>query len=442
VLVAAAVVLAGLTTSPAAAQTIICTGVSVQDVAKCDPGWAANMHFMHWRMYSGHNCTNYVAYRLKRDGVPMPPYRLGNADTWAPNAKRNGVRVDSQPAVGAVGAWPGRRHIVYVDEVGPNYLIISEDNWPGYYPKGMYRKLKVLKGERGYPTQFIHFKGANTINGPLPSVTGTPTVGSTLSATTGTWSPSDVTLKYQWLRDGVIITGATKTSYTLTTADVGHAITIAVTGSKSGFTSRTASSAPTALVKPGKPTPTPEPTNTPGTVQSTTPTVTGEARRGRILTGDPGKWGPTGVALTYEWLRGEVVVASGTTSYTVRNTDLGHQLTFKVTGAKKSLTTVSKTSAPTATVRATSTLVLETETAPGKAVIGVIVSVSNAPTPTGFASVHEGTKRLKRNDLALGRPGRATLRLTLPKGTHTLTVSYGGSDLHAPGSKTITVKVP
>ena len=97
---------------------------------------------------------------------------------------------------------------------------------------------------------------------------------------------------------------------------------------------------------------------------------------------------------------------------------------------------------PTATVRATSTLVLETETAPGKAVIGVIVSVSNAPMPTGYASVHEGTKRLKRNDLALGRPGRATLRLTLPKGTHTLTVSYGGSDLHAPSSKTITVKVP
>ena len=290
---AAAVVLAGLTTSPAAAQTTICSGVSVRDVAKCDPGWAANMHFMHWRMYSGHNCTNYVAYRLKRDGVPMPTYRLGNADTWAPNAKRNGVRVDSTPAVGAVGAWPGRRHVVYVEEVGPNYLITSEDNWPGYYPKGMYRKIKVFKGERAYPTQFIHFKGKNTINGPLPSVTGTPTVGSTLTAKAGTWSPSDVTLKYQWLRDGVIITGATKTSYTLTTADVGHTITIAVTGSKSGFASRTASSAPIGPVKAGKPTPTPtpEPTNTPGAVQSSTPTVSGEAKRGRILTGDPGTLG-------------------------------------------------------------------------------------------------------------------------------------------------------
>ena len=112
----------------------------------------------------------------------------------------------------------------------------------------MYRKIKVFKGERAYPTQFIHFKGKNTINGPVPTVSGTPEVGSTLTAKAGTWSPSDVSLKYQWLRDGVIIAGATKTSYTLTSTDVGHAMTISVTGSKSGFASRTASSAPTAKV--------------------------------------------------------------------------------------------------------------------------------------------------------------------------------------------------
>jgi surface antigen len=524
VLVAATVILAGLTTSPAVAQTTICSGVSVKEVQKCDPGYAANMHFSHWRMYPGHNCTNYVAYRLKRDGVPEPSYRLGNADTWAPNAKRNGVRVDGTPEVGAVGVWPGRRHIVYIEEIGSNYLITSEDNWPGYYPKGMYRKIKVFKGERAYPTQFIHFKGKSTINGPLPSVTGTPKVGSTLNATAGMWSPSDVTLKYQWLRDGVIITGATKTSYTLTADDVGRAMTISVTGSKSGLASRTASSEPTDPVTAGgltSATPTISGTpkvgsaltaepgswgpgavtfsyqwladgaaisgaasktfmptdtqigkrisvkvtgrttgagsvtaesaktavvarrgeNPPASVRSSTPTVTGEAKRGRYLTGNPGAWGPDGVELTYEWLRGEDVVASGSTSYKVRNTDLGHQLTFRVTGAKKSFTTVSEASQPTETVRATSTLVISTETGRGTAVLSVVVSVSNAPTPTGQVTVHEGTKKLLRNDLAIGRPGRATLRLTLAKGTHTLTVSYGGSDLVAPGTKTVTVKV-
>jgi surface antigen len=437
VLVAVSVVVAGLTASPAAAQTTICSGVSVKEVQKCDPGWAANMHFMHWRMYSGHNCTNYAAYRLKRDGVPEPSYRLGNADTWAPNAKKHGVLVDAKPEVGAIGAWPGRRHVVYVEEVGSNYLITSEDNWPGYYPKGMYRKIKVFKGESAYPKQFIHFKGKSTINGPLPTVSGTPTVGSTLTAKAGSWSPSDVTLKYQWLRDGFIVAGATKTSYTLTTADVGHTMTISVTGSKSGFASRTASSAPTGPVKPGQPE-----ENTPGAVQSSIPTVSGDAKRGRTLTGDPGSWGPSGITLSYEWVRDDgVVVSTGSTTYKVRNADLGRKLTFRVTGEKKSLTTVSKSSEPTETVRATSTLTVTPETGKGTAVLDVVVSVSNAPTPTGDVTVLEGSKKLKTNDLAVGRPGRATLRLTLSKGTHTLTVSYGGGELALPASATVTVKV-
>ena len=431
-------VLTGPATGPAAAQTTICSGVSVKDVQKCDPGWAANMHFMHWRMYSGHNCTNYVAYRLKRDGVPEPSYRLGNADTWAPNAKKHGVRVDNKPEVGAVGAWPGRRHVVYVEEVGSNYLITSEDNWPGYYPKGMYRKIKVFKGERAYPTQFIHFKGKSTINGPLPEISGTATEGSTLTASAGSWSPSGVTLSYQWLRDGVIISGATKKSYTLTSKDVGHRITISVTGEKSGYKSRTASSDPTRSVRPDDD----DGGSSSKEIESSVPTVTGNAKRGRTLTGDPGDWGPSGVDLAYEWVRDDgVVVGTDSTTYKVRSVDLGHQLTFKVTGSKKSYKTVTETSKPTETVRATSTMTVTPEVGRGKAVLGVVVSVSNAPTPTGDVTVREGSKRLKTNDLAVGRPGRATLRLTLPKGTHTLTVSYAGSDLHLPATTTVKVRV-
>jgi surface antigen len=515
---------------PAAnSSVLLCSGVSNKDVAKCDPGWAANMHLMHWRMYSGHNCTNYVAYRLKRDGVPMPSYRLGNADTWAPNARRHGVLVDSRPTVGSVGAWPGRRHIVYVDEVGSNYLIISEDNWPGYYPKGMYRKLKVFKGERGYPTQFIHFKGGTggtgTINGPLPTIEGTPEVGSTLTAAAGTWTPSGVTLKYQWLRDGAIISGATSRTYRITTDDVGHELTVSVTGSKSGFASRTASSEPVGPIDGGQMTAgtptisgppqvggtltadpgtwepdgatfqyqwlangsmirgatstTYSPTKdvlgkrisvrvtgratglepvtvesaetgsvtgkgeTPRVINGSTPVVSGEVRRGRSLTADPGAWGPDGVELTFEWLRGDgVVVATDTTRYKIRTADLGQTLAFRVTGTKDSYGTLTKTSEPTAAVRATPTLLITPEPGQGSAVLGVVVSVSNAPTPTGLVRVHEGSKRLLTNDLAIGRPGRATLRLRdLARGTHTLTVSYSGSSTVAPGSETVTVKV-
>ncbi len=516
-LVAAALVVVAPTTANSA--VLLCSGVSVKDVAKCDSGWAANMHFMHWRMYSGHNCTNYVAYRLKRDGVPMPAYRLGNADTWAPNAKRNGVRVDNQPAVGAVGAWPGRRHVVYVDEVGPGWLIISEDNWPGYYPRGMYRKLKVFKGERSYPTQFIHFKGGKTINGPLPTVSGTPKVGSVLTASAGTWSPSDVTLAYQWLRDGVIVSGATSRTYTLTRDDVGHDLTIAVTGSKSGYTSRTASSEPVGPVvgdpmTPGTPTISGPPqvdgplTADPGTwtpdgvtfryqwlangatisgatretfvptkshlgkrisvkvtgtatghdpvtVESArtdavtpkaivpgTPTIAGDARTGQWLTADPGVWGPAGVELSYQWFRGDHAVSTGTTPrYKVSAADLGQRLMVTVTARKSGLPTVKRSSEPTAEAKATPTLDTKATGGRGKAVVEVIVTAPGNPVPSGKASVAEGSRHLKTLDLAIGRDGRATLRVVLPKGKHTLTVSYGGSASVAPGSETVTVKV-
>ena len=81
--------------SVAHAETTLCVGTSVKSTMKCDPGWAVNMMFMHWRMYRGHNCTNYVAYRLGLDGVPEPSYLLGNAVDWAKNAKKHGVAVDS-----------------------------------------------------------------------------------------------------------------------------------------------------------------------------------------------------------------------------------------------------------------------------------------------------------------------------------------------------------
>ncbi|MCL2652171.1 MAG: S-layer homology domain-containing protein [Propionibacteriaceae bacterium] len=65
----------------------------------------------------------------------------------------------------------------------------------------------------------------------------TAAVGTTLTASAGTWTPSPVTLAYQWLRDGVAISGATATTYKLTPDDAGHKITVRVTGSKSGYPS-------------------------------------------------------------------------------------------------------------------------------------------------------------------------------------------------------------
>lgn len=71
-------------------------------------------------------------------------------------------------------------------------------------------------------------KPANTV---LPVITGTATVGQTLTSTTGTWTgkPTPVYAR-QWKRDGVAIIGATAATYVLVEADEGAVITVTVTG--------------------------------------------------------------------------------------------------------------------------------------------------------------------------------------------------------------------
>lgn len=66
------------------------------------------------------------------------------------------------------------------------------------------------------------------------TISGTPLVTMTLTAQPGTWSPSYVRLAYQWLRDGVAIAGETGSTYTVGMADIGHRLTVSVTGSRPG----------------------------------------------------------------------------------------------------------------------------------------------------------------------------------------------------------------
>ena len=69
-----------------------------------------------------------------------------------------------------------------------------------------------------------------------PVISGTPQSGQTLTTTTGTWtSPSPSIYSYRWVRCTstatacVTIAGATASSYKLTSADVGHDVTVVVT---------------------------------------------------------------------------------------------------------------------------------------------------------------------------------------------------------------------
>ena len=86
-------------------------------------------------------------------------------------------------------------------------------------------------------------------------------------------------------------------------------------------------------------------------VTSSTPKVSGSALVGNTLTALPGAWGPGGVALAYQWIRGSSVIdgAIGST-YAVQPADVGSALKVKVTGTADGVAAVSKTSAATAVV--------------------------------------------------------------------------------------------
>jgi hypothetical protein len=62
----------------------------------------------------------------------------------------------------------------------------------------------------------------------LPQISGTLTVGSVLTASPGTWT-TNPTFTYQWMREGVPISGATNAAYTTVDADKDHALTVNVT---------------------------------------------------------------------------------------------------------------------------------------------------------------------------------------------------------------------
>lgn len=85
-------------------------------------------------------------------------------------------------------------------------------------------------------------------NSVLPAITGTKTVGQTLTCSTGTWSKSP-TLAYQWLRDGVPISGATASTRLLAAPDAGALMSCSVIATKGG-TQAVATSAQTTAIAP------------------------------------------------------------------------------------------------------------------------------------------------------------------------------------------------
>jgi len=81
----------------------------------------------------------------------------------------------------------------------------------------------VHSGTYAWGAMWITFAVTGTV-----TITGTPYIGYELSASSSLYSPGGLHVRYQWNRDGVAISGATSSTYTLVAADDGAVITNSV----------------------------------------------------------------------------------------------------------------------------------------------------------------------------------------------------------------------
>lgn len=144
------------------------------------------------------------------------------------------------------------------------------------------------------PVTTTPFPPANTV---APVISGTPTVGSTLSCTTGTWTDDgSPTFTYQWQSADFSntftdISGATSSSYTLTSAEDGLPVQCLVTDTDSrGSTEVPSSNSPSVTFA--------------AAANTVAPTISGTPSVGSTVSVSVGTWTPAtagAVSYTYQW---------------------------------------------------------------------------------------------------------------------------------------------
>jgi surface antigen len=372
-LAAASVVLVSLVVaSPANAVSnpVLCQGYSgCAAEGRSEFGYRDVSSTEFWRMTRGHNCTNYVGYRLIQAGASStrPWVGNGNAEAWG---DYNADMSDQVPTVGSVAWWDSNRdgakalgHVAIVEKVTDTKIVISEDNWGGdFYWK------TVKRGSSTWPTGFIHFKDAD-VSSSFPAYRAR-----SLSQTVWTDASKDESASAQSLKPGS--TAWVTATFTNTGDETWSGLRLKATGGPSAIaasdwidaetptvqkqsgvvTAGTATFSFSVQIPAGVPDGTTyTQTFTPvepggaaiagGDVTMTftadsrepftkqpTPTVSGRAAQGQTLTVTTGRWAPVQPDLTYQWLRNGVVISGATAaSYQPSSKDVGRSLSVLTT---------------------------------------------------------------------------------------------------------------
>jgi hypothetical protein len=197
---------------------------------------------------------------------------------------------------------------------------------------------------------------AAPVNTAPPTISGTPQVGQTLTATNGTWTNSPTSFAYQWLRCNgggnscVPVSNGTQQTYTLVGADAGHTMRVRVTATNADG-SASAQSDQTSTVAPA--------TSSAAPKNTSPPTISGTPKVGQVLTASTGSWSGNPTSFAYQWQDCNVdavvctnISGANAKAYSLRLSDLGFRIRVVVT-ARNDKGSGTATSAPTAVVAPT-----------------------------------------------------------------------------------------
>ena len=247
--------------------------------------------------------------------------------------------------------------------------------------------------------------GSAPVNTVAPVVSGTATVGQTLSTTNGTWLGAPApTFTYQWQRGITNIGGATSSTYLLVAADYSFTVRCIVTATNSVAPSGvSAASNSTSIVAGTAP------------VNTVAPVVTGSATFGSTLSSTTGTWtGTPTPTFAYQWFRSPSTSISGASSstYVLVAADVGNTIFCRVTGSN-GLGDTNADSNTTATIAAT---------VPGAPTIGTATATGATTATVAYTAPSSNGGSTITSYTATSSPGGLTGTLS-QAGSGTITVT-------------------
>lgn len=183
-------------------------------------------------------------------------------------------------------------------------------------PQAVSRNLQPVRRSVLYPFGIVPLP---VIINP-PTISGNAVVGNTLTVGNYSFTPLPSTYSFKWYRDGVVITGATSSSYTTQPIDVSTSITAGVTPTNSSGTGSEVISSAISVLSSTSP------------VNTVQPSVSGSSQVTFQHSVTSGTWTNNPTTFSYQvYLDGVSVAGQTTSNFTPSSSDVGKVLQWLVT---------------------------------------------------------------------------------------------------------------